>query len=388
MISKCIRHKAASSGSAPRERSAGHGFTLVELLVVIAIIGVLVGLLLPAVQVAREAARRNACASKLKQLALAYLNFHEVQRMFPSSHGYWWVDRSLIGTGTGIAAAEWSGITHVLPFMEHSDVHNNAKTWFDNQGSSGRRPNDYASAQNPPTFVILAGLLCASDRQITFRKRAYMPTSYRQNAADGFRSTSQFPNVTATDATALAQMQRTPHLIGNLSKVTDGLSKTFLLGEAVIGDGSDDKRTSFAVVSGYSNNALISSCIAAPATMQSGSEYGAVDALQRPGANWANNFVGHTWFFTVQPPNNPRCSNAAASTANGPREVIAPLSSFHGGGAQVVMCDGAVRWVADTIDTNNSPNGGPLAPTASSPSQYGVLGALGTAKQGETGSLD
>ena len=79
------------------------GFTLIELLVVIAIIGVLVGLLLPAVQQAREAARRSSCANNLKQVGLAVHNFHDGYKKLPP-------------TSAGYAKLPWTGL--LLPYLE------------------------------------------------------------------------------------------------------------------------------------------------------------------------------------------------------------------------------------------------------------------------------
>ncbi len=73
----------------PQLNNTRRGFTLVELLVVIAIIGILVALLLPAVQAAREAARRTQCTNQLKQLAISFHNHHDTYRHLPS--GGWWV---------------------------------------------------------------------------------------------------------------------------------------------------------------------------------------------------------------------------------------------------------------------------------------------------------
>ncbi len=103
------------------QRSGGHGssgFTLVELLVVIAIIGVMVGLLLPAVQAAREAARRMSCQNNLKQMGLALHNYHDTHRVFtpgvvnprdPNPNG-------ANGSGTPAMGANWAAF--ILPFME------------------------------------------------------------------------------------------------------------------------------------------------------------------------------------------------------------------------------------------------------------------------------
>ncbi|MFM2001146.1 MAG: hypothetical protein RI963_572 [Planctomycetota bacterium] len=94
-------------GRAPRQPQATGAFTLVELLVVIAIIGVMVGLLLPAVQAAREAARRMSCQNNLQQLGLALHNYESTHRVFPPST-----------VATAPSSVHWSGQSFLLPFVE------------------------------------------------------------------------------------------------------------------------------------------------------------------------------------------------------------------------------------------------------------------------------
>jgi len=104
------------------------GFTLVELLVVIAIIGILVALLLPAVQAAREAARRTQCTNNLKQLGLALHNYHDTYKSFPA--------RGVFGaanTGPPMRAYHHTWIEAILPFIEqqplYDSVNHNAPVW-------------------------------------------------------------------------------------------------------------------------------------------------------------------------------------------------------------------------------------------------------------------
>jgi prepilin-type N-terminal cleavage/methylation domain-containing protein len=92
------------------------GFTLVELLVVIAIIGILVALLLPAVQAAREAARRSECTNNLKQIGVALHNYHDTHKMFPPG---WIPQTGMPGGGSGYA---WGWGTAILPFMEQASL--------------------------------------------------------------------------------------------------------------------------------------------------------------------------------------------------------------------------------------------------------------------------
>ena len=101
------------------------GFTLVELLVVIAIIGVLVALLLPAIQAAREAARRTQCSNQLRQLSIAFQNHHDVQKHLPTGGwGFVWLGYPEYGFGPEQPGG-W--MYNILPFIEQQALHDYGK---------------------------------------------------------------------------------------------------------------------------------------------------------------------------------------------------------------------------------------------------------------------
>ena len=160
-----------------RRRSAT-AFTLVELLVVIAIIGVLVALLLPAVQAAREAARRQQCANNLKQLALAAVNHHDAQQIFPTGGwGWFWVGDADRGFGKDQPGG-WA--YNVLPFMEQPSLHKMA-------GDGSRET--ISQAQLDGTLRVLKTpldmLWCPSRRTHNVRPKPVDGSFYAYNAAVG-----------------------------------------------------------------------------------------------------------------------------------------------------------------------------------------------------------
>ena len=197
------------------------GFTLVELLVVIAIIGTLVGLLLPAVQSAREAARRSACSNNSKQLGLAILNFESARKRLPAAN--------VSGAATYVAStAGFSWITQVLPFIEETNLYtqmSSASSRFVTYGTT------YATTSLPqlvcPSF---AGDKSAATGTLT----GAAVTTYKADASVGL--TSGVPSAGAglagvitaetygTEATA-------PKTGISLAQITDGTSKTFAVAE-------------------------------------------------------------------------------------------------------------------------------------------------------------
>ena len=201
------------------------GFTLVELLVVIAIIGTLVGLLLPAVQQAREAARRSACTNNAKQLGLACLNYESTRKRLPAAN-----DRSAVGT------EGWSWIVHILPFVEEVNLYNNLST------ATGRFSADYTAnaAGNTalPQLICPSSTLTTPNTSNTSGKQGL--TNYKACAAASLIAAATPASTDTTGGGILTKhiWSNEPTLRANVSyggvdtrQVGDGLSKTVMIGE-------------------------------------------------------------------------------------------------------------------------------------------------------------
>ncbi len=216
------------------------GFTLVELLVGIAIIGLLVGMLLPAVQMAREAARRIQCANNLKQLGLAVHNYHDAFRMLPISIGPWQQGPRFARERNGKG---W--IVSVLPHLEQSALYSSFEPHFKGDFFSSGGFNSRAAHAVMQTKM--AALSCPSDgsnrelisTQFQLSGIAVAPTNYKGVLGDNQISPS------STHAGTLPRCLENGGCNGlifrvtyqepkRFASVTDGLSNTLLIGEDVV----------------------------------------------------------------------------------------------------------------------------------------------------------
>ena len=227
------------------------GFTLVELLVVIAIIGVLVALLLPAVQAAREAARRTKCTNNLKQLALACHNHHDVHGTLPRNGSAVALTQSH-GNGTGccgVGGQRWSWIARTLPYVEQKNLF-----------ESGNIPNSNLN-QNAQTLAVLATdlpvLTCPSDNTKPRTRTnsadlggtlvavtSYKGVSGANWGADSFPTENSFNspyNNPSLDG-SFNGLEKGDGIFWRadlrkgdmrLAEITDGTSNTFMIGEDV-----------------------------------------------------------------------------------------------------------------------------------------------------------
>ena len=377
------------------KKTSRSGFTLIELLVVIAIIGVLVGLLLPAVQQAREAARRSACTNKLKQLGLAVLNYESTNKKLPAAfrsiETYRIVNSKFGGGVWNKNNHRWSFVFHLLPYIEQMPLHQKLSEEMVTGG--GRKPFDNTDTIN----TELTELLCPSEingSRFSGVGETRGRTSYRINRGDirgdngwVFPEKPRGPGAAGWTKTDPEGRQQTV----KLKDITDGTSNTIMLGEVRIGDNSGDSRAG-----GWGLAASMRKVDAKPADCEAlvgpDGKYSATVTNpapnQNPGTRWADGEEGYTQFYTLAAPNKPRCASAAENWQ------INTASSYHQGGAVLTMVDGSVWFCSDSIDDGDSsvaqvksqdPSVGwhQNNPGYSGPSQRGLIGSLGSMAGGE-----
>ena len=380
-------------------------FTLVELLVVIAIIGVMVGLLLPAVQAAREAARRMQCGNNVKQLSLGLHNYHAAYNKFPMGSG---------GTGnadTQAAAQDslnnrrrLSGLIGLLPFIEQMSLWeqisnpwtngtNNAPAMGNFTGTDGANQGGFVYT---PWATQVGTYRCPSDPIV-------MPGTAQTNYAfcygDGSRLVgANWEGATegfAEDKGAKRGVFTRLYQFG-FRDILDGTSNTIAMGEIGVGGAGDLSTTAHAITGGLPGGSPIQIARACKTGTHLDAArpkfYVAGSAVMLRGRRWNDGHHSYTGFQTILPPNSPSCRNDGWTHYS----AVLSVASYHQGGAHVLMSDGAVKFVTDSIEAGNAERGTvtsnhtahPNYSPAGSASPYGLWGALGSRGAKETISFD
>lgn len=360
------------------QRLGRTGFTLVELLVVIAIIGVLVALLLPAVQAAREAARRSQCSNNMKQFGIALHNYHDTFKNFPPRKGGTNGCNSTVDLArTQCNYDRLSAFIMLLPFYEQKALYDtimagNVTDTAGNQIAAGGPAPWYNNAKWPAWQVQVQAILCPSDKIIP------TPTSQAHNSlafsiGDSIGSSSN--STLSSTFTARGMFGGSARCVG-MQWITDGSSNTIAMSERTsngpnfglrAGNGEDVRNVTISNIVSVVTNP--SSCYG----QVKGTSVFGPQIKAKFGSIWGDGETEISSFNTVLPPNAPSCVNDNNGNADSTGGVFS-ASSYHPGGVNGVFADGSVRFVNQNINCGNTA----AAPVAAGPSPYGVWGALGS----------
>ena len=327
-----------------------NAFTLVELLVVIAIIGMLIALLLPAVQAAREAARRMECTNKSKQLALAIHNFHDTTNRLPNVH------QDSIFTNKRFLRGGW--MATILPFIEQVQIYDAAMA----RAVTTSTTNFYSITA---LEVKLGALLCPSEPNTSWKAGDRCPTSYRGCMADLVTESARLSTRSWLRPGALKPSSGTTFVTTGsgrnkdatvgLEAITDGTSNTVMLSEAGLyaKDGTSrggDLRSHFATSINVAFDQDFYQCYGTIGDSKNLKDTQNVETNQghNIGMRAFDDYTMFNTFFTLFPPNSPSCGNAQWYDW-----ALVSASSYHPGGVNVAFMDGSIRFVSDTIQTQN-----------------------------------
>jgi prepilin-type N-terminal cleavage/methylation domain-containing protein/prepilin-type processing-associated H-X9-DG protein len=346
----------------PRSLAASRGFTLIELLVVIAIIGVLIALLLPAVQAAREAARRSQCVNNLKQLALGASNYEATFGSFAMgtpfrSFAEGWVDDGQSNFVSLTGQIEQQALYNATNFSR--DIYYSANSTVQATGLSILWcPSDPVAARKKvPDYQY-------SD--IPFGKNIVSYTSYGGSAGMFYIHPASYSAAGVASVPTLTTQSNGIFYVNSavrLADITDGTSNTIMYGERghslLSGESQDDWHW------------------------------------------WFDGYYADTMFTTLYPMNPFRKLNTGGTSGFLTNAYVFSASSLHPAGANFAFCDGSVRFLKDTINTMpfSQSTGQPLGitgdytnyttPFTIAPgTKFGVYQALSTRNGGEVISAD
>lgn len=324
-------------------------FTLIELLVVIAIIAVLIALLLPAVQSAREAARRSQCLNNLKQLGLGMHNYHQATNTFP-------LGSSLVrrfGPPPGGVATwnNWSAVSMMLPYMEQGPLYNSINFSFETSA---------AVAENTTsTFTAVSGFLCPSDGNAG--KKTGNLNSYYASVGTSAAVFGDYPQVPDNSGRC-----ETPGMFGfrtsyEIATVTDGTTNTIAFSEGLASSVLNKLAPGNIIMAAGNQGDIFPD-----ATGNMGPITTALDLCTTKfrtgneislthGHYWAVGHMGSTMFNTIVTPNSAKypwggCRRDCGGGCDAAALNYSNAQSQHPGGVNTLMADGSVKFIKDSVN--------------------------------------
>jgi prepilin-type processing-associated H-X9-DG protein len=287
---------------------------------VIAIVAVLIALLLPAVQQAREAARRTQCRNNLKQFGLALQNHHDVYGAFPAGRG-------------AVLPGVFSAHAYLLPFVEQANLrelvdYSSAPTTFSTGATTYDGAKNYAAAT-----TVLPLLLCPSDSGGRVPGSEFAAMNYAANAGSG---TFDFGTLNLADGVFFRGSA-----VG-FRDLLDGSSHTAAFSERLLGDGSAPSPGS----PGRADRLVLELPLGGDPAPAACASPGSGVWNDRRGEKWILGNYGNTVYNHYYEPNAAAwdCMNATQ------QKGLMAARSRHSGGVAVLFCDGGVRFVADGVD--------------------------------------